>query len=639
MHNESEIAGVTKQPARGFRTGRYSTLPLLVFSLMAAACGSSEPTQGVSPAEDAPAIGVSDTENTEVAEVPGAEVSDAASPAADDTQAPGAEVSDVTSPGADDIEVSPVVDLEPDNTRGIADNVDVYSQDGYADVDVIRIDVKTFTTAGICELDDLSGCTFADVLADTNPSDLLKVDIPIHFKASDFADDGSTNNAELRQRGGGTRLAEQKSFRIKLDDKDTLWRSERHLQLNKHPFDSSRIRNKLAFDLMSGIPNLTSFRTQFVNLWIDDGLGAVDNGLYTHVERGDERYLGRHGIDDSGSLYKAQNFKFSDIDRSTLLIDEQGEPVNTEIFETVLEIENGEDHRNLVDMLEALHDPSQPFDAVLERYFDEDNVLTWITVNLLLGQQDATRHNYFLFNPQGSEKFYFLPWDYDAAFVSHELPANDFTELALRARLKFGYAVGSQNDFIDLFYRREGTHEKIVALAAQLRNNYLDNARISERAEILSAAAAPYASALPDISYNEFYTGDSSAEFSGKVAFNQTALNNNFGIPLPPTLAVPERTNDSWSFQWTPAFDVTGNAVTYELQLASGARFLPDEIVTVRTGSGNSMLVDAQLLGAGVHYARLIARSVNQPELYWQVADNELEENGETHYGVIKFGN
>jgi len=102
------------------------------------------------------------------------------------------------------------------------------------------------------------------------------VDINVHFQSDDFANDGSISNAELRLRGGGSRFAPQKSFRIKLDSKTDIWRGERYLQLNKHPFESSRIRNKLAMDIMAEIPNLPSVRTQFVNLWIDDGEGPVD---------------------------------------------------------------------------------------------------------------------------------------------------------------------------------------------------------------------------------------------------------------------------------------------------------------------------------------------------------------------------
>lgn len=532
----------------------------------------------------------------------------------------------------------------------IVDNAQVYSAEGYAALDVIRVDLVTRTVAGACVERDQSGCTLADVLADTNSRDSFKVDIPVHFSATDFANDGLVNNAELRQRGGGARVAPQKSFRIKLDDKDQLWRGERHLQLNKHPFDNSRVRNKLSFDLMSAIPNLPAFRTQFVNLWIDNGQGPEDYGLFTHVERGDERYLDRHGLDTDGRLYKAEFFQFRLNDRDTLLIDAEGEPLDSAVFETVLEIESGKDHRNLIAMLDALHDPDISFQSVLDRYFNENNVLTWLAVNLLLGQQDAVRHNYFLYNPEGSEKFYFLPWDYDLTFEDHEEPPNGLSAEALKARLQFGYAVGSTNDFINSYYRLPGTHDKILAAANELRSQYLSDTTIAESAALLSATAGPFISTEPDIAHNANFSVDSSADFAIKVAFNHTAMANNFSIPLPPTMMVPERIGQNYRFNWVRAHELTGNELTYELQLATSAAFTADSIEYSATGIPDTLFDDtsdsraiithevaAAQLSSGLHFARLVTRSVLEPTRYWQVADNVLELDGNNFRGVVQF--
>ena len=525
----------------------------------------------------------------------------------------------------------------------IEDNRAVYEQDGYAEVDVIRIDVKTRTVAGVCELNDQSGCTLDDVLADVNPNDDFKVDIPVHFSATDFADDGLVSNAELRQRGGGARYAPQKSFRLKLDDADMLWRGERHLQLNKHPFENSRVRNKLSFDLMSGIANLPSFRTQFVNLWIDDGDGLVDQGLYTHVERGDERYLKRHDLDDDARLYKASLFRFLETDLMDLTIDEEGEPVNEAVFESKLEIENGKDHSNLIAMLNALHDPEQSFESVMERYFNENNVLTWVTVNLLLGQQDAVRHNYFLYNPEDSQIFYFLPWDYDAAFQTHELPSDELTSEALRARLEYGYAIGANNDFIKRYYSRPGAHERILAAAEELRDSYLGDATIAARVELLASATEPLASTMPDIAYNEFYSTYATSGLNDVVAVNHNAMVNDFGIPLPPTLYEPQLRDDQWHFTWQRAHELTGSTLTYRLQLSTSASFGPDDIVTEFDGIEDAssqdieFTVDAARLRSGSHYARLFAISDDKPEINWQIADNRLELEGQLFYGVVPF--
>ncbi|MBX2879826.1 MAG: CotH kinase family protein [Granulosicoccus sp.] len=543
-------------------------------------------------------------------------------------------------PGAGSVDPDSVFQPAPGD---MADVASVYTQNGYADTDVIRIDLRTVTSSGTCTIEDLSGCTLADVIADTNANDEFKVDINVHFKTPEYPDDGLVSNAELRQRGGGTRQAPQKSFRVKLDDSDRLWRGERHLQLNKHPFESSRIRNKLSFDLMSEIPHLFSFRTQFANLWIDNGQGAVDYGLFTHVERGDRRYLERRGLSGEGKLYKAKLFRFRELELQSLLLDASGEPVDEFVFETVLEIEAGDDHRNLVNMINALHNPQRSFRSVFDQYFNENNVLTWLTVNLLFGQYDAVRHNYFLYNPNGSEKFYFLPWDYDTSFIEFVEPANDLNHESLLARLQYGYANGSSNFFISSYYRLPGAHQRILSAAEEIRQNYMTDQNIVEKANRYSTAIQTFAAQEPDSVHNPFFNAVPGEEFSATVRSNHDAIRNRFSYPLPPTLNAPTFSNGQWQFTWQPAHDLTGNSISYDLQIATSVDFQPDSIVVTINGIADqggglvSQSVDGSRLSSGNHYVRLIARASNEPQRYWQIADNRLDLNNRLYLGVIQF--
>jgi hypothetical protein len=130
--------------------------------------------------------------------------------------------------------------------------------------DIINVQLKLVISDGNCEIssdgvEDYTGCTLEDV----NRKDKFKPEVKVHFQASDFPDDNSVSNATLRQRGGSTRFAPQKSYRIKLDSKKKLWRGERKLQVNKNPWDLVRIRNKLSFDIMKNIPYLPSLDSQF----------------------------------------------------------------------------------------------------------------------------------------------------------------------------------------------------------------------------------------------------------------------------------------------------------------------------------------------------------------------------------------
>ena len=538
-------------------------------------------------------------------------------------------------------DIFPPGDTDLDEQRGI------FEQDGYSEVDVIRVDVRTETTAGICTLVDDSGCTLADVIADINRKDEFSVKIPSHYKAIDYPEDGTISNSEFSQRGGTTRLAEQKSFKIRLDDGDNLWRGERSLLLNKHPYEATRIRNKLAFDLMSHMPHIMSFRTQFVNLWIDDGQGPEDYGLFTHVEAPGGNYLEKRNIERDDNLYKVARFRFNDEDLQNVQVDVDGKPLDEDRFETSLEIESGEDHSTLVEMLEALHDPDRSFDSVLDEYFNRNNVLMWMAVNFLMHQIDAVSHNFLLYNPQGTRTFYFLPWDYDGGFAEEiEPPADDLSNQGLQRRLDYGYARGISSDFHTRYYRLPGIHEQIVEAASVIRENWMTNAQISKRASLLESVVEPYITRLPDIEFNTNYSPFSVAAFPRHVADNFEALQSRFGIPMPPVLEEETQFNevsDEWVFSWTPAYDVTGHPITYDLQVSTSPQFnasnivysvedlddKPDEVVHS---------IPASQFRSGDHFVRVIARASSDPQRFWQVVENDnVIVDGQTMFGMVKF--
>lgn len=524
-------------------------------------------------------------------------------------------------------------DINPDRSR--------YLADGYDPVNVIRVELRTVTSEGICSEEDQSGCTLADVLEDIDKRDDLTVDIPVHFMSDDFADDGSPSNAELRLRGGGSRYAEQKSFRIKLDSKEELWRGERYLQLNKHPFESSRQRNKLAMDLMSRVPHLPSFRSQFVNLWIDDGNGPEDYGLFTHIERSNDDYLESRGLDKDGNLYKAEEFRFALSDLENMRVDAEGEPLDEERFETSLEIEEGKDHRALANMMSALHDSERSFESVLDEYFNRNNVLAWMSTNLLFRHADGTRHNYILYNPSDTEKFYFIPWDYDAAIGRWRLPADDsYSNADLKSRIKYGYALGAENVFMESFYKLPGAHEQLLRTMAYLRQNALDDATIVEMSYRNADLIEPYMTRLPDSEFNpEFHN---SPTFENTIAWNEEAVRTRFNVPIPPTLLTPVREQDAWRFSWTPAYSPTGDSISYDLQISSSRSFEADNMAVELTGIENTMptierLVDTDRLPMESYYVRLIARADSDPARYWVPARNRVVEDEVQYYGMVRF--
>ena len=82
-----------------------------------------------------------------------------------------------------------------------------------------------------------------------------------------------------------------------------------------------------------------------------------------------------------------------------------------------LEVKGSQNHTKLINMLEAINDPLMPIEQTFERYFDADNYFNWMAFNILVGHTDTTSQNFYLYSPQNSEKWYFLPWDYDASLI------------------------------------------------------------------------------------------------------------------------------------------------------------------------------------------------------------------------------
>ena len=526
----------------------------------------------------------------------------------------------------------------------IIDPFDFYQRDGYETLNVVRMDVSTRTTAGVCIPGDESGCTFADVLADTNGDDDFKVDIDVKLSIDDLIDTGPGANAGLRQRGASARAAPQKSFRVRLED--DLWRNEERIQLNKHPFDQSRMTNKLAFDLMQRLPHLPSLRTQFVNLWIDDGAGPVDQGLYTHIESRAKEYLINRGLDKDDNVYKANFFTFSKSDLAAIQVDEDGEPLDEARFEERIEIDRGDDHSKLVEMVAAINNPDLSFESVLDRYFNRNNMLMWVTTNLLLGQEDVIDQNFFLYNAQGSDKFYFLPWDYDGALrIAPPLTDSDTFEENKR-RLQFGFAKAANNEFLRRYYLMPGAHDLLVRAANEVRRDFFTDDLIRDLSTQYATAIRPFISSSPDI---ENIGGVRRPErlnvweerwqsFPAVVAGNLEKLSASPNMPLPHQIKQPFSRRGNTVLWWEPATDITGGNVTYDIEISSRADFADGSVIFSDEGIANvpqrvEYELDRQSLPSGTWYYKVIANSGN----FFQVANNVLSEEGVRYQGVRKF--
>ena len=142
----------------------------------------------------------------------------------------------------------------------ITDNKSIYSRDNESLEDVY-VTIVTDNTV-----------TMSDVNAWQLESGQPKPEINVRFDYGRAASDmtGVNANAVLYQRGQLATTSDLKSYKIKLSDAAAEWNDQDELNLNKHPYDLTKIRNKLSFDLIKLFPNSFSCRTQFCRLYIRD---------------------------------------------------------------------------------------------------------------------------------------------------------------------------------------------------------------------------------------------------------------------------------------------------------------------------------------------------------------------------------
>ena len=508
---------------------------------------------------------------------------------------------------------------------------------------MLRVDLRTVIGAGPCVAGDYSGCTLEDVNNDTDKTDDFEPEIKVHFQSDDFPDDGKVSNATLRLRGGASRLEDLKSYRIKLDSKKVLWRGERKLQINKHLSDLTRIKNKLSFDLMQKIPNLPSLRTQFVHMYLDN----KDYGLYTHVENVGKEYLLRRGFHKNSNVYKAYHLDFKL--HPKLALDANGQPLDIKGFEYILEQKRGKDSKKLLEMLNAVNNYNNNFkNDVLDKYFNVNNLLTWEAVNILMGNTDVTTSNFYILNPKGKDTFYFLPWDYDSTWGYDWQPTIVEGDYVPGRRYR-----GPQNlwatEIGKRFLMQPGAITQLKRAVEEIKNNYLTPAKIQTLTNSYYNLVYPLLNQAPDLDYldsnqpteallfeeyNRIYS-----ELASTVETNYQRFLKDLNAPMPFHMNTPYIEGNDIVFEWEKSFDLQGDNITYDLEIATSYKFEPNSIKFHVNNLATNGFRTTWMLPKGTYYFRIIARDSVNPQENWQGSFEEYyDKNSDyTAYGVDKF--
>ena len=377
-------------------------------------------------------------------------------------------------------------------------------------------------------------------------------------------------NATVQIRGQTSSRYAQKNYKIELKKNKGTWRGQRTINLNKHMGEGMRFRNKLAYDLLKGIPELLSLRTQFVHLYVKDettgGNGVFsDYGLYTQVEQLNKTGMKAHGLDSNGQLYKVNSFEFYRYEDVIKREDETG--YDQKAFEKLLEIKGSSDHRKLIRMLDAVNDYSLPVSTVLEQYFDRENLTYWMAFQILTGNVDTQNRNTYLYSPLNSDTWYFICWDNDGAFMRSEYSKRQFSDQG-------SWESGISNYWGNILFQRclqsETFREELNEAILDLRT-YLSEGRLRTMIARYQAVVKPYAYSMPD-QMNEPLTEEEydeiASEIPGEVESNYQLYLESLEKPMPFYIGVPVITGQKLKVNWDISYDFDAEDITYTVEVA-----------------------------------------------------------------------
>lgn len=434
-------------------------------------------------------------------------------------------------------------------------------------------------------------------------------------------------NATMEIRGQSSRLKPQKSYKVKLFDDTGDWHGFTTINLNKHFSDALRIRNKLSFDYFEIIPDFFSLRTRFVKLYIRDlsSQGTDKNfkyyGLYTFIEQPNKNFLKRHNLDPNGHLYKAEFFEFYRYPES--LKKKENITYDKDKFGEILETRGNDNHEKLLEMLEAVNDYNKDINDVVDKYFDRDNLLTWVGVNILFDNYDSNSRNFLLYSPLNSSKWFFIPWDYDGAWMEKE------------NRGKWQKSISNYWGMI-LFNRFIKDEENVEALSRKIEeltniineentHNLLDNYYLVVKESIFTPPDVDYLKTTTMKYKNEYYDLVNLTE-RNKQYYYETLEN-----PMPFFLGEVIHNQEIYEFTWDNSYDLQGDELSYDFILSTDYKFTN---VVAQYKDLKNIMCNVGELKPGTYYWKVV---VYDAKGNWQEAFDRCEVDDGFVFGIKKF--
>ena len=384
-------------------------------------------------------------------------------------------------------------------------------------------------------------------------------------------------NATVKVRGQTSSRSTQKNYKVRIKDEKGTYKDLQTIPLNKMAGDRIRFRNKLAFDLMQQVPQMTAIRTQFVHLYVRDetegGSGEFeDYGLYTRMEQINRRWLGSRGLDKNGQLYKI-NTMFEWYAYEPLMSLYGSPEYSDEDFEYYLEVKGDTDSSKLREVLTAVNDYTVPIEEVVEKYFDVENISYFLAFHTLIGNADVGARNGYLYSPLNSEKWYILSWDCDNSFNRTENKLKGFSDGDSWERniTKFLGVV-----LYNRFLRVPEYRDRVYAAMTDLMENYLTEELVREKVETYKTIVSQFVTQEPDSLHwdSDIETLNTVCDaIYDEIKENYNDYHAEIAKPWPFYAGLPESVDGRLRMSWNASYDINGEEITYSCILARDAGF------------------------------------------------------------------
>ena len=457
--------------------------------------------------------------------------------------------------------IPPEIDFSQLDILGLDDNPALYKEeDRYKiwDLYVTVFQGSDEKTGGIFDLTSMNA--IMDLTPDPQLDALVYIVDPVTGNKIINTEDSEINST-FSLRGQSARKVEQKSYKIKIYDGQGTFMGQQVLNLNKHTSDPSRLAQKFCFDQMTQFPDMISLRTTFFRVHVKDGTQTqsefINYGLFTHIEQPNINFLNEHGLNPNGTLYKPGDFEFFE---SPDIVPVDDPEYDKDMFYLLLKIRENPDNAKLAAMLKEINNPGSNFPLVFQKYFDIDNYLTWVAMNLLLNNYDTMSRNYLLYSPSYSEKWYFLPWDYDASMLSKERfesrGIDDFFGLSRYWGTTLHKQLFSDPNHVKMLDARI---EELYAILMnqdwqKLTQNYTD--------VILSG----FRGSLDELVGNteEEEIRENIADFQARISYYYHLYESSQEKPMPIFLGTPKQDEEKRiTFNWSPSTDLQADRIFY----------------------------------------------------------------------------